>query len=147
MTTPTISRGDVWWVTLDPTQGAEIQKTRPCVVLTHNALNQLRRTVIVVPLSTAASAHPPITGRSGAKASLWLPWWTRCERLQNTGSEPGWKPSHQMTSTAFARPPLKFCRSRSGAGGLSPAEYIVYGAHRTNSSPSSPPFRSLAFAA
>ena len=61
MTTPTISRGDVWWVSLDPTQGAEIRKTRPCVVLTHNTLNQLRRTVIVVPLSTAAKSHPPIT--------------------------------------------------------------------------------------
>lgn len=54
-------RGDVWWVSLDPTQGSEIKKTRPCVVLTHNTLNHLRRTVVVVPLSTAAQPHPPIT--------------------------------------------------------------------------------------
>jgi mRNA interferase MazF len=54
-------RGEVWWVSLDPTQGAEIQKTRPCLVLTTNVLNRLRKTVVVVPFSTAARAHPPIT--------------------------------------------------------------------------------------
>lgn len=54
-------RGEIWWVRLDPTQGAEIQKTRPCLVLTSNILNRLRQTVIVVPLSSAANAHPPIT--------------------------------------------------------------------------------------
>ena len=56
-----VMRGDVWWVTLDPTQGSEIKKTRPCVVLTHNTLNKLRKTVVVVPLSSAAQPHPPIT--------------------------------------------------------------------------------------
>lgn len=61
MTASEIHRGDVWWVSLDPTQGSEIKKTRPCVVLTHDTLNRLRRTVVVVPLSTAAPAYPPIT--------------------------------------------------------------------------------------
>ena len=56
-----ILRGEVWWVSLDPAQGAEIKKTRPCVVLTDDTLNRLRRTVVVVPLSTAAAAHEPIT--------------------------------------------------------------------------------------
>lgn len=56
-----ITRGDIWWVSLDPTQGAEIKKTRPCVILTHNTLNKLRKTIVVVPLSTAAGPHPPIT--------------------------------------------------------------------------------------
>jgi mRNA interferase MazF len=56
-----IKRGDIWWVSLDPAQGSEIKKTRPCVVLTHDTMNRLRRTVIVVPLSTAARPHPPIT--------------------------------------------------------------------------------------
>ena len=55
-------RGDLWWVSLDPTQGAEIRKTRPCLVLSANTLNRLRSTVVVVPLSTNARAHPPITG-------------------------------------------------------------------------------------
>ena len=56
-----IARGDIWWVSLDPTQGSEIKKTRPCVVLSHNTLNKLRKTVVVIPLSSAASSHPPIT--------------------------------------------------------------------------------------
>lgn len=58
---PSPERGEVWWVDLDPTKGSEIRKTRPCLVLTANALNRLRRTVVVVPYSTAASAHPPVT--------------------------------------------------------------------------------------
>ena len=56
-----IKRGDVWWVSLDPTQGAEIRKTRPCLVLSHDTLNRLRRTAVVVPLSSAGKPHPPIT--------------------------------------------------------------------------------------
>ncbi|MBI2891717.1 MAG: type II toxin-antitoxin system PemK/MazF family toxin [Nitrospirae bacterium] len=54
-------RGDIWWVNLDPTQGSEIKKTRPCLVLTSDTLNRLRKTVVVIPLSTAAKSHPPIT--------------------------------------------------------------------------------------
>ena len=54
-------RGDIWWVSLDPTQGAEIKKTRPCLVLTTNILNQHRQTVIVIPYSSAARAYPPLT--------------------------------------------------------------------------------------
>ena len=61
MSEQNITRGDVWWVSLDPTQGSEIKKTRPCVVLTHNTLNKLRKTIVVIPLSSAASPHPPIT--------------------------------------------------------------------------------------
>jgi mRNA interferase MazF len=56
-----VNRGDTWWVALDPGQGAKIKKTWPCVVLTNDILNRLRKTVVVVPLSTAAKAHPPIT--------------------------------------------------------------------------------------
>ena len=55
-----VRRGEVWWVDLDPTRGSEIQKTRPAVVLTANALNRARRTVVVVPLSTGPSPRPPI---------------------------------------------------------------------------------------
>jgi mRNA interferase MazF len=56
-----VFRGDVWWVSLDPTQGAEIQKTRPCLVLTSDVLNGSRQTVVVVPFSTSARPHPPIS--------------------------------------------------------------------------------------
>jgi mRNA interferase MazF len=54
-----VRRGDIWWVNLDPTQGSEIRKTQPAVVMTADALNRARRT-IVVPLSTGPAPRPPI---------------------------------------------------------------------------------------
>jgi mRNA-degrading endonuclease toxin of MazEF toxin-antitoxin module len=42
-------------------QESELRKMQPCLVLTANTLNRLRQTVVVVPLSAAALAHPPIT--------------------------------------------------------------------------------------
>ena len=45
---------------LDPTVGSEIKKTRPCLVLTTNIVNQGRRTVVVIPLSTSRQAAPPL---------------------------------------------------------------------------------------
>jgi len=53
-------RGEIWWVALDPTLGSEIRKTRPCVVISVKVLNERRRTVIVVPLSSSSTASPPI---------------------------------------------------------------------------------------
>jgi len=55
-----VQRGEVWWVDLDPARGGEIQKRRPAVVLTTDALNRARRTVVVVPLSTGPAPRPPI---------------------------------------------------------------------------------------
>ena len=54
-------RGDIWWVALDPTIGSEIKKTRPCVVLSINEVNQYRRTVLVIPLSSSVKENPPVT--------------------------------------------------------------------------------------
>ncbi|MDL2267416.1 type II toxin-antitoxin system PemK/MazF family toxin [Desulfovibrio sp. OttesenSCG-928-F20] len=53
-------RGEVWWVNFDPSAGMEIRKQRPAVILTVNALNKARGTVVVVPLSTSAKPRPPI---------------------------------------------------------------------------------------
>jgi mRNA interferase MazF len=55
-----IHRGSVWWIALDPASGSEIRKTRPAVVFTADALNRVRRTIVVVPLSTNPTPHPPI---------------------------------------------------------------------------------------
>ncbi|MGA9045165.1 type II toxin-antitoxin system PemK/MazF family toxin [Sulfuricurvum sp.] len=46
-----IKRFEIWLVALDPTLGSEIQKTRPCVIISPNEMNLLR-TVIVAPLSS-----------------------------------------------------------------------------------------------
>ena len=53
-------RGSIWWVDLDPTQGAGIRKSRPAVVLSADGLNRVRRTIVVVPLSTGPEPRPPI---------------------------------------------------------------------------------------
>jgi mRNA interferase MazF len=55
-----VRRGDICWVNLDPAQGSEISKIRPAVVITADALNRARRTVVVVPLSTGPAPRPPI---------------------------------------------------------------------------------------
>jgi mRNA interferase MazF len=55
-----LRRGEVWWVQLDPTRGSEIQKTRPCIVLTTDVVNVRRRTVVIVPLSSSPRASPPL---------------------------------------------------------------------------------------
>jgi mRNA interferase MazF len=45
-------RGDVWWVSFDPSVGGEIRKTRPGLVLSNNAANAVLNHVIVVPLTS-----------------------------------------------------------------------------------------------
>ena len=44
-------RGDIYWINLDPTIGAEIKKTRPCVIISPNAANQSGPLVIVAPIT------------------------------------------------------------------------------------------------
>jgi mRNA interferase MazF len=49
---------EVWLVSLDPTQGAEIQKTRPCLVVSPDESNRHLRTVIIAPLTTVERPYP-----------------------------------------------------------------------------------------
>jgi mRNA interferase MazF len=53
-----VERGEVWLVALDPTVGSEIQKTRPCVVVSPPELNEYLRTVIVAPMTTGSRPAP-----------------------------------------------------------------------------------------
>ena len=53
-----VVRGEVVRVRLDPTEGSEIRKTRPCVVVQRDAANRGGRTTIVCPLSAAAGKRP-----------------------------------------------------------------------------------------
>lgn len=55
-----MNRGDIYWVSLDPTQGSEINKCRPCVIISTSPINKARRTVVVVPLSSSAKSRPPL---------------------------------------------------------------------------------------
>jgi len=52
------ARGEVYLIELDPTRGSEIRKTRPCLVISPDELNQHLRTVIVAPMTTGGQAYP-----------------------------------------------------------------------------------------
>jgi mRNA interferase MazF len=51
-------RFDVYLVNLDPTVGAEIQKTRPCVIISPNEINRHLKTVIVAPMTSTVRQYP-----------------------------------------------------------------------------------------
>jgi mRNA interferase MazF len=53
-----VSRSEVYLVNLDPTRGSEIKKTRPCLVVSPDEMNQHIRTVIVAPLTTGGRPYP-----------------------------------------------------------------------------------------
>jgi mRNA interferase MazF len=49
-------------VTLDPAHGVEIQKTRPCLVISPNEMNQHLRAVIIAPMTTVTRPYPTRVG-------------------------------------------------------------------------------------
>ena len=53
-----VGRFDVFLVNLDPTLGSEIQKTRPCLVVSPDEMNRHIGTVIVAPMSTRGRDYP-----------------------------------------------------------------------------------------
>lgn len=65
-----VTRGDVFLVALDPTLGREIRKTRPCVIVSPDELNERLTTFIVAPLTTGSHPYPfripcRVVGKSG----------------------------------------------------------------------------------
>jgi len=52
-------RGEVWWVSFDPSVGGEIQKTRPAIVISNDSANAALNRLIVVPItSQVAKVYP-----------------------------------------------------------------------------------------
>ena len=47
-----VNRGDVYWVVLDPTVGSEIQKTRPCLIVSPDDMNRVLPRVIIAPITS-----------------------------------------------------------------------------------------------
>lgn len=45
-------------VNLDPTMGSEIQKTRPCVIVSPNEMNDNLRTVVIAPMTSTSRKYP-----------------------------------------------------------------------------------------
>ncbi len=66
-------RDEIWLVALDPTLGGEIQKTRPCLIVSPDEMNRHLRTVIVAPMTTVMRHYPSraavrFQGKSGQVA-------------------------------------------------------------------------------
>lgn len=68
-----VCRGDVWLACLDPTQGAEIQKTRPCLVVSPPEIHDFLRTALIVPMTSKGFPAPfRISIEFSGKAGLLL---------------------------------------------------------------------------
>ena len=53
-----LHRFDVFLISLDPTEGHEIKKTRPCLIVSPDELNNYVGTVIIAPMTTKGKAYP-----------------------------------------------------------------------------------------
>ena len=53
-----VGRFDVYLVSLDPTVGGEIKKTRPCLIVSPDEMNRHINTIIVAPMTTKGRVYP-----------------------------------------------------------------------------------------
>ncbi|MEA3211795.1 MAG: mRNA interferase MazF [Chthoniobacter sp.] len=52
-----MKRSEIYWGRLDPVEGSELGKTRPCVIVSLDSLNAILPTVVVCPLTTVLRPH------------------------------------------------------------------------------------------
>lgn len=62
-----VFRGFIYWVDFDPTQGAEMSKVRPAVVISDNFMNEFVKTVVVCPITS--TLHPKWKSRIQIKCA------------------------------------------------------------------------------
>ena len=67
-----IKQYEVYLINLDPTIGHEIQKTRPCLVLSPDEINDNIRTVIIAPMTTKSHVYPTRIPVRFDKKSGWI---------------------------------------------------------------------------
>ncbi len=53
-----VQRFEVHLISLDPTKGSEIKKTRPCLIISPNEMNKHIRTVIIAPMTSTIKNYP-----------------------------------------------------------------------------------------
>ncbi len=51
-------RDEVWLIALDPSRGSEIKKTRPCLVISPDEMNEPLQTALVAPMTTTLRSYP-----------------------------------------------------------------------------------------
>jgi mRNA interferase MazF len=52
------SRFDIYLIRLDPVEGSEIRRTRPCLVISPDEMNRHIATLIVAPMTTKGQPYP-----------------------------------------------------------------------------------------
>ena len=67
-----IKQYEVHLISLDPTIGHEIKKTRPCVVISPNEMNDNIKTVIIAPMTTKSHAYPTRVGLTFQGKQGWV---------------------------------------------------------------------------
>ena len=67
-----ITQYEVYLINLDPTIGHEIQKTRPCLVISPDEMNNNIRTVIIAPMTTKSHEYPTRIPVRFDKKSGWI---------------------------------------------------------------------------
>jgi mRNA interferase MazF len=53
-----VKRFEIWQVKLNPTQGSEINKIRPCLIMSPNVTNKFLNTLVIVPLTSTIKPYP-----------------------------------------------------------------------------------------
>jgi mRNA interferase MazF len=84
-----INRFDIFLVSLDPTIGSEIRKTRPALIISPDEMNRHISTVIIAPMTTKGRGYPTrvnclFRGKKGKSS------WIRSERLISQGWYKSW---------------------------------------------------------
>lgn len=53
-----IHQYEVLWISLDPSLGSEMAKTRPCVVVIPDEMNEFLKTLIIIPITSTIKSYP-----------------------------------------------------------------------------------------
>lgn len=53
-----VLKNEVWMITLEPTLGSEIKKTRPCIIVSPDVANKYKKNVVIIPLTSKLKDFP-----------------------------------------------------------------------------------------
>lgn len=67
-----IKQYDIYLINLDPTVGSEIQKTRPCLVISPDEMNRNIQTLIIAPMTTKSHSYPTRVKITFEKKTGWI---------------------------------------------------------------------------
>lgn len=67
-----LNQYEIVLVNLDPTIGSEINKTRPCVILSPNEMNKFLNTIIIAPITSASKPYPTRIEINGKTTKGWI---------------------------------------------------------------------------